>query len=103
MTNIISRTFVGVKKGFLKSTLSEEIIVFQARPVIRILRVIGGFSCLSLLGRSFIKIEGVLLFVAIFFTFLFLIYHLYLLKNRYDNIKKVLNSDELDVRNSPFD
>lgn len=87
----------------LTPTLPEEILAYQRNPIIRILRVVGGLSCLSLLGRGIFNLQGLLLYISIFFTIVFLIYHLYLLKHRYRHIKKMLKSEELDVRNSPLD
>lgn len=83
----------------LTPTLPEEILAYQRNPIIRILRVVGVLSCLSLLGRGIFNLQGLLLYISIFFTIVFLIYHLYLLKHRYRHIKKLLKSEELDVRN----
>lgn len=53
MKKFILRTLNGVKKGILTTTLSKDMLEFQRKPIIRIIRVLGGISWFSLLGRGF--------------------------------------------------
>jgi hypothetical protein len=99
----IERTMIGIKRGLTTPTLSKEMLEFQKNPLIRILRVIGGISCLSLLGHDHIKLQGLMLYVALFFTLLFYIYHVYILIHRYKHIKYLLKTGAMDYRNSPLD
>jgi hypothetical protein len=88
----IERTLIGIKRGLTTPTLSKEMLEFQMNPLIRILRVIGGISCLSLLGHDHINLQGLMLYVALFFTLLFNIYQVYILIHRYKHIKYLLKS-----------
>ena len=100
---IMLRTLNGVKKGLITPTLSKDMLIFQNRPEIRILRVLGGISLLSLLGRSYFELSGLALYISIFFVINFLIFYIYISFHRYKNIKKILKSEELDIKNSPLD
>lgn len=101
--NLFTRIKTGIKKGALTPTLPENILNFQSKPIIRIIRVIGGISCLSLLGKNLISLTGFYIYIAIFFTLIFWIYHLYIAIIRVKHIKFLIKSNELDIRNSPFD
>jgi hypothetical protein len=72
-------------------------------PFIRILRVLGGISTLYLLSNKGLDYPIFFLYIAIFFTVLFLIYHVIINFYRTKHIYKILKSDKLDVRNSPLD
>lgn len=69
--NLFTRIKTGIKKGALTPTLPENILNFQSKPIIRIIRVIGGISCLSLLGKNLISLTGFYIYIAIFFTLIF--------------------------------
>ena len=103
-TNLFKRLYVGIKKGLLTPTLPENIIKFKSNPLIRILRVLGGLSILVLLGNN--KYSYSLPIYVLYFLwlvgFLFLVYHIVISYYRFVNIKKILKSDKLDVRNSPL-
>jgi hypothetical protein len=101
--NIIKRMFIGFKKGFLTPTLPDHIIKIQSYPIIRIMRFLGGLSFLSIVGKSYLNYPIYVLYVAIFFTLLFTIYHFILTYYRIKHIITILRSDKLDIKNSPFD
>jgi hypothetical protein len=46
------RILQGVRKGLLTPTLSPQMLNFQSKPLIRLLRVLGGLSILILLGSG---------------------------------------------------
>lgn len=101
----LSRSLIGIKKGLLTPTLSPEMVKFQKKPIIRIIRVIGGLSFICLLGQSHSNLElpSILLYLLFFFASMFFIYHIYITIYRYKHIKYLLKSEELDIRNSPLD
>jgi hypothetical protein len=103
MKIFLNRTIKGFKKGLFTPNLSPEMLEFNRKPIIRILRVIGGISLLSLLGRSYFELGGVLLYLSYFFSLIFLIYHIYISIHKYKYIKSVLKNKELDIKNSPLD
>jgi hypothetical protein len=49
MKVFLNRTLKGIKKGLFTPTLSTEMLEFQRKPIIRLIRIIGGLSLLSLL------------------------------------------------------
>jgi hypothetical protein len=97
------RTWNGVKKGIFTPTLPKEMLEFQRKPLIRILRVLGGISLLTLLGRSYFKLNGLVLYLSLFFVIIFFIYHIYISIHKYKHIKKILMTEELEIKNSPLD
>lgn len=103
MKIFLLRTTNGIKKGLFTPTLSKEMLEFQRKPLIRILRVLGGISWFSLFGYGYFKLNGVVLYISLFFVINFLIYHIYISIHRFKHIKKILMSDELEVKNSPLD
>lgn len=103
MKNFFLRTFTGIKKGLLTPNLPEEILAFQKNPIIRIFRVIGGLSTLTLLGRGYFESHGFIIYISIFFSLIFFIYSVYISIHRYRHLKKLLKNNDLDVKNSPLD
>jgi hypothetical protein len=108
MKNFLSRTLIGFKKGLFTPNLPPEILEFQNKPLIRVFRVIGGLSFLTILGRGYtsFKLSPLLfvLFILIyFFAILFFIYHIYISYHRLKHIKYLFKSGALDIRNSPLD
>jgi len=106
--NIISRFFIGVKKGLFTPTLPKHIIQLNNNPIIRIFRVLSGISILLVLTHRLDYFgEGLLYFSALVLctvlSFLFSLYLIFLTYHRIKHMIKVLKSDELDVRNSPLD
>jgi hypothetical protein len=100
MKNIYSRTLIGVKKGLTTPTLSPEMLEFQRKPLIRLLRVIGGISMLLLLGggRGYFEIHGFLLYGLFITSLIFCIYHFYISYHRFKHIKFLFKSGALDIR-----
>jgi len=101
--NTIKRLVIAFKKGILTPTLPDNIIKIQSYPIIRIIRFLGGFSFLFLVGKSYLNYPFYILYIAMFFTFLFTIYHIIISYYRFKHIIALLNSDKLDIRNSPLD
>lgn len=104
--NILSRFFIGAKKGIFTPTLPNHIILLNNNPIIRIFRVLAGISILLILTHRLNYLgDGLLYFsVLVLCTVLALLFGLYLIFITYHRIKhmiKVLKSDELDIRNSP--
>jgi hypothetical protein len=112
MKIFLSRTLKGIKKGLITPTFSPKLLEFQRKPLIRLLRVIGGLSFLTLLGRGYylvvsqskVGIENTyitlgLFYLSFLFATLFFIYHIYITYHRIKHIKLVLKSGELDIRN----
>ena len=105
---IVSRFYIGVKKGLFTPTLPNHILQLNNNPMIRIFRVLGGLSILLILTHRLDYLgKGLLYFSALVFcTVLAILFSFYLIFLTYHRIKhmiKVLKSDELDVRNSPLD
>ena len=79
---IFERLYLAFKEGMSKPTLPENIIAFQKWPIIRIIRVLGGLSLLSIMTRSIDILIGTIFYkislhVSLFFIFLFILYHFF--------------------------
>jgi len=108
MKNIFQRLFKGVKKGLFTPTLPDHILALQKNVFIRLLRVIGGISIILILTHRLEYLGSGLLYLIVlcactFFSLLFSFYLLYINCYRIKHMYKLLKSDKLDVRNSPFD
>jgi hypothetical protein len=108
MKRFTERTIIGIKKGLFTPNLPPEILEFQKKPLIRIFRVIGGLSFLTILGRDYTSFKLTPIFLGLFillylFAVLFFIYHIYISYHRFKHIKYLFKSGALDVRNSPLD
>jgi hypothetical protein len=105
MKNIFYRILNGVKKGLSTPNLSPQMLNFQGKPLIRLLRVLGGLSILILLGvgKGYFELHGFFLYMVILIGILFFLYHLYISYHRIKYIKGKLQSSDLDIRNSPLD
>nr|YP_009517261.1 hypothetical protein DXG01_000029 [Tephrocybe rancida]YP_009517274.1 hypothetical protein DXG01_000030 [Tephrocybe rancida]AYE93184.1 hypothetical protein DXG01_000029 [Tephrocybe rancida]AYE93185.1 hypothetical protein DXG01_000030 [Tephrocybe rancida] len=97
------RTWKGVHKGLTTKTLSSGMLEFQQKPLIRVIRVLGGVSWLAILGKSYIKLNSFGLYVALFFVIIFFIYQVYVTINRFIYIRRILKSNVLDIKISPLD
>lgn len=96
---LLERIWNGVKKGYTTPNLPEDKIKLQLHPLIRILRLIGGLSFLVIVGKSYVQYDAYVLYLAMFFSILFLIYHIVISYYRFKHIIITIKSDELDIRN----
>jgi len=64
----------GFKKGYSIPTLPDHIIEFQNKPLIRIIRFLGGISFLIMLSKSYLHLSVYILYVAMFFALIFSIF-----------------------------
>ena len=101
--SLFKRVITGIKLGWNTPTLPVNVTKFQLHPIIRVSRVLGGISILYLLSNKGLNYPILLLFLALFFAFLFFLYHTILSVMRIKHVYRVLKSDKLDVRNSPLD
>jgi hypothetical protein len=100
--NILGRFLIGAHKGLTIKTLPQNMLDFQLNPAIRVLRVLGGISLLLIVGRSYIQLTGIYLYIVTFLLFIYLIYQIYISYHRIKHIIKILKSDKLDIYITPF-
>lgn len=100
---IFTRLATGFKLGLNTPTLPDNIIKVQSYPIIRIIRFLGGVSILFILSKRYLNFPIIFLYIAMFFTLIFTIYHIIITFYRIKHIIEVLKSDKLDIRNSPLD
>ena len=103
---------LGLNKGWKTNTLPQHILEFQTLLYIRILRLIGGISILYLLSCGYSYSYRVallspatniyLLLLALFFSIIFWLYHIYITYYRWKHIIYLIKSGELDIKNSPI-
>jgi hypothetical protein len=97
------RVLIGFKKANSIPTLPENIRDFKSKPLIRIIRVLGGISFITMISNSHLHLPVYILYVAMFFALIFSFYQIFILYHRTIQLIKVLKSDKLEVRNSPLD
>jgi hypothetical protein len=105
MQNLIKRIFKGFppEKAYQTPTLPDHILKFTMHPAIRIFRVIGGVSYLTMISKTHLQYPIYIFYIVIFISILFTIYHFYLNYHRIKHIRHLLKSGALEVRNSPLD
>src|ERR1700678_2277792 len=99
----LQRIFIGFKKGYQTPTLPDHIIEFTNKPLIRIMRVLGGISFLNILSKTYLNFPIFILYICFFFTLIFTLFHFYLTYHRLKFMIKTLKSGALEVINSPLD
>ena len=95
---ILQRLFIGFKKGYETPTLPDHILKLQLHPLIRIIRVLGGLSFLFIILKRYLNYPVYVLYIALFFLFIFTVYHFFLAYHRFFHIKALLKSDKLDIK-----
>jgi len=93
----------GFKKGYQTPTLPDHIIEFTNKPLIRIIRFLGGVCFITMMSKSHLKYPLWFLAILTFFTLIFTIYHCYLTYHRIKQIRYLFKSGAYEVRNSPLD
>jgi hypothetical protein len=81
--------------------LPDHILKFTMHPTIRIFRVIGGVSYLTMLSKPHLQYPNYIFYIVMFISTLFTIYHFYLNYHRIKHIRHLLKSGALEVRKSP--
>jgi hypothetical protein len=85
MQNLIKtckRILTGFKKANSIPTLPDHIIKLQAHPLIRIFRVIGGVSFITMISYSRLNYPIYLLYLLMFISVFFTMYQFYILYHR---------------------
>lgn len=97
------RTLIGLKVGWNAPMLPEKVANLHNYPFVRVFRIIGGISIITVLSNKhlllFLPFKFIVLFLALF-HFIY-IFSISMIKLWYGF--KVLRSDKLNVRNSPLD
>lgn len=101
--NYLNRIWEGIKLGWKTPNLPENILKLQKNPLIRILRVLGGISTILVLTKKSSVFPSFFLYIFLFLTSVFFIYHIYISYHRIKYMYKTIKSDKLDVKNSPLD
>lgn len=91
---------IGLKKGWKTPTLPKNLLDLQSNPLIRIFRVIGGISALSILTNKINYFNESFLYLAIFICIIYSIYLFYITYYRIKHIFYLLKSKDLDIKNS---
>jgi len=94
---ILQRIIIGVKLGWKTPNLPENVEKFHFNPIVRVLRVICGFSTISLLSGRIKELPIFFTYIAIFFTSVHLIYFSYINIIKFKHTKKVLKSNKFDI------
>lgn len=100
---MLQRLWLGFKKAWPIPTIPEYFLKIHVHPITRVFRFIGGFSWVSLLGGRLLDLPIYLTIIAVIFTIFHFIYITVLNIVKFKHLIKILQSKELDVRNSPLD
>ncbi len=100
---LYNRLVTGLKVGWNAPVLPTKVLNFHNNPLVRIFRVIGGISILTVLSKKHLLLFLPFKFIVLFIALLHFIYitTVSIIKLWYGF--KVLKSDKLDVKNSPMD
>ena len=98
---IFSRIIIGFKKGWNTPSLPPHLIELNNNPLIRIMRFLGGVSIFMIITHKYGY--SIILYINIFLTLIFGLYHFYLTYYRFKHIYKLIKNGDLNVRNSPLD
>ena len=100
---LITRFITGLKVGWNAPTLPPKVENLHNKPLIRVFRVIGGISILTVLSKKYLLFFFPLKIIILLFALFHFIYitSISIIKLWYGI--KVLRSDKLDVKNSPLD
>lgn len=101
--SLFKRLVTGLKVGWSAPVLPPKVLDFHNNPFVRIFRVIGGVSILTVFSKKYLLLFLPFKYMVLFFALLHLIYisSISIIKLWYGY--KVLKSDKLNVRNSPLD
>ncbi len=101
--NLYNRLVTGLKVGWNAPVLPSKVLSFHNNPLLRVFRVIGGVSILTVFSKKHLLLSLPFKSVILFFALLHIIYisSISIIKLWYGY--KVLKSDKLNVRNSPLD
>ena len=103
MKKFFNRISTGIQVGWKTPTLLENVIKFKVHPFIRVLRVLGGISTVLVLTKKSLFFPSIFLYVFLFLSLSFFIYHTIISYYRIKYMYKTIKSDKLDVKNSPVD
>ena len=100
---IKERFITGLKVGWNTPLLPEKVIVFQNHPLVRIFRVTGGISIVTVLANKHLLLFLPLKLIVLLLALLHFIYLSVISMIKLWHGFKVLKSDKLNIKNSPFD
>jgi hypothetical protein len=96
--SVLKRILIGFKKANSIPTLPDHIIKLQAHPTIRVFRVIGGISFLTMISKNLLNYNIYLYIIVYIVSIVFTIYQFYILYFRFKQFITILKSDKLEVR-----
>lgn len=102
-TTLFKRLVKGIKQGWNAPILPTKVLNFNNNPIVRILRVIGGVSIVMVLSNTHLSLHSAFCYIILFNAFLHFVYITVISFIKLWYGLKVLKSDKLEVKNSPFD
>ena len=94
---------IGIKHGWNKSLLPPKVLNFHNYPLVRIFRVVGGLSILTVLLKKHLLLYLPLQYLILFLAFIQITYIVIIsLIKIFYGISRFW-TDELDIKNSPLD
>ena len=100
---LYERFVIGLKHGWNTPMLPPKIIAFNSHPLVRVFRVLGGMSILTVLLKKHLLLWFPLYFLVLLIAFIHILYFVVLnLMKVFYGLYKLWKGD-LNVRNSPLD
>ena len=103
MKDILNSIIIGIKKGLNIDTLPIKVRNFIDKPIVRLLRVIGGICLLMVLYNSYnafyLPLNYFILVMGVGHAFFFVI--ITFIKSFYSLHKIIFKKEEFEVRKSP--
>lgn len=100
---LFQRLIIGLKVGWNAPVLPTKVLNFHNNPLVRIFRVIGGISILTVLLNKHLLLFLPFKFMVLFIALLHFIYITTISITKLWYGFKVLKSDKFNVKNSPLD
>lgn len=100
---LFQRFVIGLKVGWNAPMLPKKVIDFHTHPFIRIFRVVGGISIITVLSKKYLLLYLPFKYIILFLALLHFIYITIIAVIKLWYGIKVLKSDKLEVKNSPLD
>lgn len=101
--NIYQRSKIAFKHAWNTPMLPPKVILFNDHPIIRILRVIGGLSVVTVLLKKHLIFIFPLNYIILFLSVLQMIYIVIISIIKIIYSIKQLKNNKLEIRNSPLD
>ena len=94
--SIAHRLYLGFKKGISVATLPASFMPIHNNPIIRVFRVLAGFSWIAIFGGKAVNLPFWILVICFILTLFHIIYLSIVTILKFKHLRTVLKSEQLD-------